>query len=119
MHEVYDDFLKLDDLSNLIDHLSSDTFPWFLQQKSIVESSKKFDFHFGHNFYVNDAVNSNYFQLIKPLITQLKCNSLVRIKANLYPVQSKIFEPAPHIDQSFNCRVAVFFSEHKQRLHGC
>ena len=69
----------------------------------------KFDFYFCHTFYINDTIHSEYFSLLKPIIKKLKSISLIRIKANLTLISPTSIKSAPHYDQDFDCKVALYY----------
>lgn len=109
MFKIKDNFLKKEDYLLLNNKLISNNFPWYLIKESTKESNEKNDFHFGHNFYINNQINSDYFNLINPLIELLDVKALIRIKANLYPISKNLFLPKKHVDQTFKCKVAIFY----------
>ena len=110
MYKVIDDYLSTEDHLVLKEVLESNNFPWYFQKRSVnLKDKNKFDFHFGHNFYLNDNITSDYFKILNPIIEKLKVNSLIRIKSNLKIVTSKPFNSKPHKDQSFDCKVALYY----------
>ena len=110
MYKIIDNYLSTEDHLILNAVLESNNFPWYFQKRSVnLKDKNKFDFHFGHNFYLNDNVTSDYFKTLNPIIEKLKVNSLIRIKGNLNPVTSKPFNSKPHKDQSFDCKVALYY----------
>tara|TARA_R100001244_G_scaffold28393_1_gene27685 strand:+ start:31 stop:510 length:480 start_codon:yes stop_codon:yes gene_type:complete len=108
-------FKKIDNFINKEEHLiiknvlESNNFPWYFSKQSVTGTKNKFDCHFGHNFYLNDNITSDYFKLLNPIIKQLKVNSLIRIKGNLTLGTNKQIESTPHIDQTFDCKVALYY----------
>jgi len=109
VYKLHKNFLKSENFLFLKNEISSTDFPWYIQQKSIPTSKNRYDFHFGHVFYEHFNIKSRSFNTIKPLIENLKIKSLIRVKANLYPICNKIFIPDLHVDQYFNCKVAIFY----------
>lgn len=98
----------------------SENFPWFLTTKTVTYMDKSCVFNnnvydipqFVHLFYRNDSINSEYYKLVTPFISELEkqtgktyLDRLIRIKANLmykrqdYPIDSYC---SPHCDCSDN-----------------
>jgi hypothetical protein len=76
-----------DELENVI---SSPTFPWFFNgQTTGKENTFLTDYHFTHDAILNYANNSNYAQLLKPVVwffekeTGINVKHIYRIKINL------------------------------------
>ena len=109
MFKVIDNFIDKDNLTVLKSVLESNSFPWYFEKKSIKDSNNKLDYHFGHNFYLNDNVSSDFIKLLNPIIEKLKVNSLIRVKANLTMKSDKPLNTTPHIDQTFDCKVALYY----------
>ena len=110
MFKVIDNYLSEDNHLRLKDILESNNFAWYFQKRSVnLKDNNKFDFHFGHNFYFNDNVTSDYFKFLNPIIEKLEVNSLIRIKGNLNVVTSKPVNSKPHKDQPFDCKVALYY----------
>ena len=110
MFKIIDNYLSVDDHFNLKTLMESQSFPWFFQNGCVIEQNNKlFDYQFVHIFYGNYSYNSNYFNNLKPLLERLKPNALIRIKANLNPVNNKIIKSEEHVDQDFKCKVALYY----------
>jgi len=109
MFKVVDNFIDKGDLAVLKSVLESNSFPWYFEKKSVKDSNNKLDYHFGHNFYLNDNVSSDSLKLLNPIIDKLKVNSLIRVKANLTMRSDKNLHTTPHIDQTFDCKVALYY----------
>ena len=110
MFKIIDNYLSTKDHLILQEVCESNNFPWYFQKRSVnLKDKNKFDFNFGHIFYLNDNVTSDYFRILNPIIKKLKVNSLIRIKGNLNPITPKPFNSKPHKDQSFNCKVALYY----------
>jgi hypothetical protein len=107
--KIIDNYLNIDEFLILKTIMESDSFPWFYNEIKVAKDKNLFHYQFCHNFYINDEVNSSYFNNLKPLINKLKPLSLIRIKANLNPVSHKLVEFTPHQDQKFKCKIALFY----------
>ena len=108
MFKVKENFLNLKDCLHLKNELSSNKFPWYFINQS-VKKQKNENFHLAHTFYIDNQINSDFFYLMDPLIKKLDVKSLVRIKANLYPRTDNISEQEKHKDQTFKCKIAIFY----------
>ena len=110
MFKIIDNYLSTKDHLILQEVCESNNFPWYFQKRSVnLKDKNKFDFHFGHNFYLNDNVSSDSIKLLNPIIEKLKVNSLIRVKANLTMKSDKPLNTTPHIDQTFDCKVALYY----------
>jgi hypothetical protein len=112
MVKVIDNFLSAKEHQILKYQLEEESFPWYFEPKSIPETTNNRAFHFNHNFYREENggyVNSEFFHIIKPLISKLKVHTLVRVKANLKTIEEKLMEFDPHRDQYFDCKVAIYY----------
>ena len=92
-------------------NLTSNVFPWFITRGIVNEGIDK-DYQFNHIFYSNFKINSGLFDLLQPILNILKPVSLVRIKANLVPRDSKITKHKMHADVNpsvKNCKVAIYY----------
>tara|TARA_R100001460_G_C3466830_1_gene166675 strand:- start:124 stop:609 length:486 start_codon:yes stop_codon:yes gene_type:complete len=81
--KVYKNFLNVEEFNKIKNVLLDSSFPWFYNSQILRTSKPLGNFQFTHNFYENDLVRSNYFDLLKPVINKINCLSIVRIKANL------------------------------------
>ena len=95
--KVYKNFLDKESFKNIKNLLTSEDFPWFLTP--IVHYSKgNFNSQLVHIFYVNNAVNSNFFNVLKPIYKKLNFFSLLRLKANFIMRTETIIEHTMHTD---------------------
>ena len=109
MHKVIDDYLPSEQHTSLKNLMESDNFPWFFNKGKVFETDKLFDYQFVHIFYNENKINSNYFDLLNPLIKELKPLSLIRIKANLNPISHQLIKFDKHKDQPFKCKIAIYY----------
>ena len=107
--EIIDNYLNKESFDHLDSNLNLDSFPWYWTKK-IDGNNDINNYHFSHVFYKDNRIHSQmWFPLIENFISLLKPKSLIRIKANLTMRTEKqiIFEK--HIDQEFDCKVAIFY----------
>ena len=109
MFKITDNYLSEEDNLILKTIMESNEFPWFFVNKKVSTDEGLFKSQFEHLFYINNNINSNFFNYVKPLLDKLKPKALIRIKANLNPPSEKIVESAYHKDQEFKCKVAVYY----------
>ena len=111
MYKVVDNYLDVDQHLILKTIMEADTFPWYFNKGRVKKTDKPklFDYQFVHIFYIENKVNSNYFNNLNPLIEKLKPLSLIRIKANLNPPTEKLIESDYHTDTDFKCKAAIYY----------
>lgn len=81
---------------------------WYYNDYKTVPGDK--DFQFVHNFYKNHSITSNAWPLIVPIIEKLNVTSLIRIKANLTPRNTKHLKSNMHVDNKHpHFKTAVFY----------
>ena len=109
MVKVVDNFLLKDHHFNLKKLLESNLFPWYFIKNTADESTDLFDYHFCHNYYCDDKINSDYFDTLKILLSKINPKKLIRVRANLQPANHKFVKSLPHCDQPFKCKVAIYY----------
>ena len=111
MYKVIDNYLEADQHLILKTIMESNEFPWFYTKGIVDETNdpKLFDYQFNHIFYINNNINSNFFNYLNPILDKLKPLSLIRVKANLNPPTEKIIESDYHTDQNFKCNIAIYY----------
>ena len=109
--KIVDDFLPVKELNELHVALKANTFPWFMGNPTtynLVED--RYNIHFSHVFYTNFSVNSEYINLLEPLLQRLCPLALIRVKANITTNTAEIIETGFHVDiDSDKCKTAVFY----------
>ena len=111
MFKVIDNYLDAHQHLILKTIMESDKFPWFYTKGKVnsTDKPKLFDYQFTHIFYINNNINSNFFDDLNPILNKLKPLSLIKIKANLNAPTEKIMESDYHIDQKFKCKIALYY----------
>ena len=105
--QVYDNFLDPEVFKTIAETMQSDNFPWFIAKG--VNNDDDGQRQFIHIFYRANLPNSGYFDLLNPLLNKLMSAAIIRVKANLVPKTSQITHHGMHRDQSFKCKVGVFY----------
>ena len=106
---ILDDYLTSDEHLNIKTIMESNNFPWYYYDYKLTENDKLFDYQFSHVFYKDNKHNSDFFDVLNPLIDKLKPLSLIRIKANLNPVSQELIQFNNHVDQEFPCKGALYY----------
>ena len=111
MFKIEDNYLNESDHLILKTIMESNEFPWFYTKGKVKKTDKPklFDYQFNHIFYINNNINSNFFNHLNPILDKLKPLSLIRIKANLNPPTEKLIESDYHTDKDFKCKAAVYY----------
>jgi hypothetical protein len=113
---VFDNFLSEEEFASL-KHIMIDTpeFPWYYNNGVVTpidNNSNDFleNYQFTHLFYDNFKPNSEYYVFLQTLVERLQPTALIRIKANLNPVTSKIIKFPYHVDfPDIKCITAIFY----------
>jgi len=113
MIKVYNNFLSAKDQKTLQDSILNEFFPWFFNPYLTTPSSTVDDhYQFTHILYQKNSINSNYFELIKPFLIQLKVSAIRRIKCNLTLRNDKIMIYGMHRDYDNNLensKTAIYY----------
>jgi hypothetical protein len=86
---IIDNFLEKDHLDAILTVVDGLYFPWFYRQYSSYEDGKDKVPQLAHIFYTDDRINSEYFDLLIPVLhkfedsTGYKVKRIHRIKANM------------------------------------
>ena len=114
--EVIDNAISGDELKIIQENMLASAFPWFFNANTIDDNTLcgVNDFQFTHVFYVDangyGYPESNYFEIIKPIIKRLNCRFLLRAKANLRTVApEKDMIAGWHRDYEIKSQTAIFY----------
>jgi hypothetical protein len=113
-YEVIDNFLEINDFYRIKDALMGPYFEWYFNDSVVddYEEKKINQYQFIHNFYREHRPTSNYFEVLKPIISKIKPVALLKIKANLNPRTENNIEHGYHVDYEnslSNQRTGVFY----------
>jgi hypothetical protein len=110
MFKIIDNFLSEQEFTNINNLLTSENFSWYFNNyKTSATIQELFEYQLIHIFYDKDNVNSDHFNCLKPILSKLNCLSLIRAKVNLNPITQNLIKFKPHKDQSFKCKVALYY----------
>lgn len=76
-------------------------FPFYFND-GVADYEKSNDFYFTHSFYKDNKPNSNYYEMLLPIINIIKPKAILRITANLYPRTEKLHHHKKHEDFDFD-----------------
>ena len=107
--KIIDNYLPESEYLKIKEILESFNFPWFYFNGKVVPNNKLFDFGFSHTFYIHNKPNSEFLNILDPIINKLEPLSLIRIKANLNPISKDLIEFKEHTDQQFKCKAAIYY----------
>jgi hypothetical protein len=97
MIEVIDNFLPAEYFAQMQKEITSSNFPWSANNGATCEGDD--EILFAHSIYQEHAPkNEMLFNNLVPLIEQLNCLALIRIKLNLYPRCKESHQGGWHVD---------------------
>ena len=105
--KIYDNYLNKEYFDTLQETMMSDRFPWFIAPG--VNTSDDNQRQMIHIFYRANLPNSNYFDMLQPMLENMMMGSLIRVKANLVPRTEKIIKHGMHRDQLFKCKIGILY----------
>mgnify|MGYP001320920785 CR=1 FL=1 len=103
--EIIDNYLPQDIFNTLQELLLSKGFPWFFNDY-IVDHTPT-NYQFVHVF----KPNSQYIQLVRPLLNKINPTQVLRCKLNLRPITQQHEQSPYHIDQTKypKYKIAIYY----------
>lgn len=102
--KITKDFLEKEDFKKLKETLCSNCFPWhisgILSDSSYEELNHYKNTQMAHTFYADHSPNSNYIDLINPILTKINPLSILNIKVNLNFRTNETVIHGMHVDYS-------------------
>ena len=110
--QIIDNALSSEEFEKIQKAMMSDQFPWFYNNQiagkdSLVDTVED-NYYFVHTFY-NRYLPTNTFSLVVSLMSLIKPNAIIRVKANLYLRTEKIVHHDKHIDFPFETKGAILY----------
>lgn len=102
-HKIIDNFLDNDVFSKLFIYLTTP------QATAWYQNDNLGTINFSHLLFSNMRINSEKFELIRPLIEKLQVKALLRASAYLYFQTAKIEKIKPILHYDFDHMSAIFF----------
>ena len=109
-YKIIDNFISKKDLKNINKLVMGKNFPWYFQDQINFKHSKKDNsYYLTHLLYIDDRINSPYYNFFSPILNKLKIKSLIRIKVNCYPHTPKIMVHESHKDYEYKHKGCIFY----------
>ena len=105
--EIIDNFLDKEYFIKLKNTVVNINFPWYFQKGKVFDFDD--NFQCTHVFFNDNKINSNYFELLEPLLSKLNVKSLVRLKLNSTFKENTIKNFDLHTDVPFICNTDMFY----------
>jgi len=117
MIKVYDDILDTQEFNFVQEHMLGSQFPWHygdvLNEHSEAVYKPSCDLlynaQFCHWFYKDYEPKGPEFVIVRPIISKLNTDSLVRIKANITMKTDTIIKHGFHRDGLADCNAAIYY----------
>ena len=108
--KIIDDFLSPSDFKLTQNFFTSDNFTWYLNNTIAQHKLGLDQFQFVHSFFdIRYPSKSNYSNFLQPILTKLKPQYILRIKANLRPRTAQGVLSPYHTDMDLNQQTAIFY----------
>lgn len=104
--KTFNDILTPTQFDRLQSHFKSSHFPWYFKPGIDYKDDGKFQFT--HNIYDDYAPQSSVYDSMNEILSFLKANALIRIKANLQVRTKEIVENSYHVDYK-DCKTAIYY----------
>jgi hypothetical protein len=107
-YQVKDNFLDKESFYLIKNTLELENFNWFYRENM---SKKNNDMcYFTHSFYNDNNIQSNFYDVLKPLLHKLKAISLIAIRANMTINKENSYESPWHVDYPYkNSKTAILY----------
>lgn len=111
MYKVIDNFLSQEEFEKVKNFVLNPHFPWNLT--TVVTNDEEnlpipASYYFTHEFWSGFHTESEA-QIFAPILNEIDCRAIMRIKGNLYPSTETIVHHDNHIDYEFPHRGAIFY----------
>ena len=108
-YEVIDNFLEEEDFYNIQSIMMSSALPWFYTSRVNSATQIGDSYYFVLLFQIDGIPSSPFIERLAPLIKKLGCESIIRIKGNLYPNIGKEYVDGWHIDYPVKHKGAILY----------
>jgi hypothetical protein len=110
-YQILDNFLLEEEFLKIKNIMINPNFPWSLvpsvtNEKENLQTSASY--YFIHQFWSGFDIKPKA-QIFAPILNQIECRAVIRIKGNLYPSTETIVHHIDHIDYEFPHRGAIFY----------
>lgn len=112
--KVLDNFLPPQTFKTLQDFFLSNQLPWHYNASIAGVNEDLDNYQFVYNFFdirnpFKESCPCKYSNLLKPLLTKLSPQYILRIKANLRPRTNQYYTGNFHTDMNLNQKTAIFY----------
>lgn len=105
---IKENFLNIEENKNILSHLDSMEFPWYLRFYFTDPEDK--GTYFTHSFYNNHTVASPQYELIIPILRKLDPASIIEARVNMTLISNTQFETKNHVDFEYkNFKTAIYY----------
>lgn len=111
MHKIIDNFLPQKQFDEVKNFILNPHFPWNLtpivtnkEENLPIPASYYFTHEFWSGFHTEPEA-----QIFAPILNEIECKAILRIKGNLYPSTETIVHHDNHIDFEFPHHGAIFY----------
>ena len=105
--QVIDNFLPEGEFKKIQELFMSAEFPYYFNN-TVADPTDIRNFYFTHTIFDNNVVNSDYFEMVNPLLKKLDTVFLRRVKVNCYTRNEKIIKHKAHKDLPMPHKGAIF-----------
>jgi hypothetical protein len=106
-YDIKDNFLDKDAFKFIEEQLMGSHFPWFFQPGVVEEGDDGLWTYLAHQFFAENRPQSNYMQLLQPLLDSITPKAIIRAKANCYQRSEKIHQHNFHIDGDYDHNLSI------------
>ena len=104
---IKDNFLPEKQFKEIQDTISGFDIPWYYND--CVSDFNDNQYYFTHMIYREPGITSGGFRVFENFLKKINCNSIMRIKANLYPKTNKPVKHNFHKDYDFKHKGCLLF----------
>ena len=105
---IVDSFLPQDFFDDMVNRVSSESFPWFYMNY-VADKSDSSDSYLIHTLYSSFKPNSEMFNAIGPILDLIKPKALLRCRVISYIRRDVLIEHARHVDFDFPHNTCILY----------
>jgi hypothetical protein len=109
VYQIVDSFLPEKEFKAIVDVITNGRFGWYSKDEGVGYPDDFSDKYFTHIFYGDGKPNSDYFDVLSPIIKKIEAKALLRAKANLYTRNTKLIEHGSHVDFEFEHTAFILY----------
>ena len=109
MFKVVDNFLEKEEFKIIQKDISSNYFPWFFEEEVVDSKDDLKTYYFTHSFFKPYYHTSHFLNMWDNLLNKIECNSLIRIKGNLFLGEKKHRKHKAHKDYPYKHKGCLLY----------